>query len=121
MIAPKDTGGMNAAEVGVVADRLQGILVEYLKPASSMGLKLKGPEVVAVVASLVERVEKGEGVPAFDLTAEGYFLGGLYEELQREESAIFERVTKEDGTKDYAPISRETWLQCLRLLLSRMT
>lgn len=112
----KPVGG----EVAVLVERMQRIVVEYIRPASSMGLVIHEEQVVAVIRQLAERTARGEGVPEFASTPEGYFLQGLYEELSQESQGIFERVSDGKGGQIYRPISVHDWQTVLDALASKL-
>ncbi|MFQ3671816.1 MAG: hypothetical protein SNJ84_10205 [Verrucomicrobiia bacterium] len=107
-------------ETVVVVERLQRLVGEYVRPAPSMGLSLEGGQVASVIRQLAERTARGEGVPEFAPTPEGYFLQGLYEELAQESMAIFERVPSGEGAGEFRPISAASWQLVLDELAARV-
>ncbi len=112
--------GNEAKETAVIVDRLQQVVADYIRPAASMGLTLQGGDVAGVIRQLAERTERGEGVPPFAQTPEGYFLQGLYEELAQEQVAIFEKAVDAEGKESFRPISGTSWQLALDLLAARL-
>ncbi|GAB4252965.1 MAG: hypothetical protein OHK005_20250 [Candidatus Methylacidiphilales bacterium] len=107
-------------EATVLVERLQVVVAEYLRPSHSMGLKVEGGEVAGIIRQLAERTARGEGVPEFAPTPEGYFLQGLYEELAQERGGIFEKGTDENGQEVFRPISADNWQMALDLLAAKL-
>lgn len=107
-------------EATVLVERLQVVVAEYLRPSHSMGLKVEGATVAELIRQLAQRTARGEGVPEFAPTPEGYFLQGLYEELAQERGGIFEKATDENGQDVFRPISAANWQLALDLLAARL-
>lgn len=116
MIAPKNPEPektANVKQILPVVERLQKLMAEYLAPAKSMGLKLKGEDILKVLDQAVLRAEDPESKAAFGETPEGYFLDGLYEEIIQQPGAVFEKVADADGNEHYVPMTDAVWLACL--------
>lgn len=119
MIAPKNPEPEKTTDLKQilpVVERLQKLMTEYLAPAKSMGLKLKGEDILKVLDQAALLVEEPGSKAAFGETPEGYFLDGLYEEIIQQPGAIFEKVTDPDGREQYVPMPDAVWLACLNRL-----
>lgn len=114
------TGGrpepVTSAQIRTVVRRLRVLLGEALEQSRRVGVELTPLKLVALCDELLREAHEPGYRPAFDDSVEGFFLGGLFDELVVEPSNIFDTVISTDGREFYVPLSAEQWIACLETL-----
>jgi len=105
-----------AEQIRTVVRRLRVLLGEALEQSRRVGVDLTPPKLVALCDELLHEAREPGYRPAFSDSVEGFFLGGLFDELVLEPSNIFDTVTSTDGREFYVPLSAEQWIACLEVL-----
>lgn len=105
-----------AEQIRTVVRRLRVLLGEALEQSRRVGVDLTPPKLVALCDELLHEAREPGYRPAFNDSVEGFFLGGLFDELVLEPSNIFDTVTSTDGREFYVPLSAEQWIACLEVL-----
>ena len=105
------------ASVDLVAAvrRLTEVCADYLASAPRLGLYPSSLQLLRCVdAALAEATDGPLTVWREDV--EGYFLQGLYEELIQQPANLYTGTRLLHGEEVPVPISRENWIECLRVL-----
>jgi len=99
-----------------VLKRLRVLLGEAIEQGSRVGLDLSSVKLAALCGELIREAEELGYRPAYDDSVEGFFLGGVFDELMQQPSNIFDAVMGLDGVDYYVPLSAENWIACLEAL-----
>jgi len=102
-----------------VVEKVEDMMATYLEGGSKLGLSLDTEQVLAVIDRAMEEAA-GRGNADFGTDVSGFHMSGLYEELIQQPSNIFEQVTREDGEKEYVPLSVPLWQACLVRLRAKV-
>lgn len=105
-----------AASTDLVATvrRLTQICADYLASAPRLGLQPTPAHLLRIVDAALAEATDGPP-PTWGEDVEGYFLQGLYEELIQQPANLFTGTRLLHGEEVPVPISRENWIECLRV------
>ncbi|MHA3771717.1 hypothetical protein ACXR0O_09300 [Verrucomicrobiota bacterium sgz303538] len=103
-------------EIVSVLKRLRVILGEAIEQGRRLGLELTGPRLAKLCDELLREAREPGYKPSFDDSVEGFFLGGVFDDLVQQPSNIFSQVTGTDGKEYYVPLTASQWIACLEAL-----
>ena len=99
-----------------ILHRLRVILGEAVEQGERVGVDLNAPKLAMLCDELLREASEPGYRPAFDDSVEGFFLGGVFDELVQQPSNIFDQVMGTDGREYYVPLTTEQWIACLQRL-----
>jgi hypothetical protein len=104
-----------SADLIATVRRLTELCAEHLATAPRLGLQPAPEHLLRAVDAALAEATDGPLPDWRQDDIEGYFLQGLYEELIQQPANLFTGTRLLNGEEVPVPISRENWIECLRV------